>query len=124
MTETPSDARLFRDGWRYPIVWGVVVLAFAVIVALTAPSSRDPAGRIGIALSLGGGVVILLAALGREWRLLLAATALTVGGALVMIDAERFIVSVTRGGGVLVLLVGFSLARLVSRDRGRPRGPW
>lgn len=122
MTETRSDARLTRDGWRYPIVWGVVLFAFAVIVALTAPSSNDPAGRIGIALSLGGGVATLLATLGKEWRLLPAATALTVGGALLMIDAQQYIASVTRGGGVLVLLVGFALARLASRDRGRLAG--
>ena len=108
--------------WATPAGWAVAAFAIGVLVALTAPSSDRPPQRIGLALIIGGAVLAAFALKDREWRLLPLGLASLVGGGLLLVDGPRFIQPVTRGGGVVVLLIGVVATRFTVGRIGRLAG--
>ncbi|MGA9278719.1 DUF389 domain-containing protein [Ilumatobacter sp.] len=108
--------------WATPAAWAVVALTIGVLVALTAPSSDRPPQRIGIALVIGGVVLIAFAARDRVRHLVPLGLVSLVGGGLLLMDGPRFIEPVTRGGGLVVLLVGLVATRFTVRRLGRLAG--
>lgn len=118
----PSNGVTTVRWWSQPAVSAVVAFAVASLVALTASTSDRPPQRIGIALIITGVVLALFAWRDRRWRAMPAGLALLTGGGLLLVDGQRFIVPVTRGGGVIVLLVGLAVSRFSVRRTGRLAG--